>query len=73
MYKVRGIFRIGNNSAVAVEGNGNGLKNGCYITNEAGKCFHVLSIALKHDPNSFDKETELLVEGRFEGNIIRSC
>lgn len=65
-FKVKNVFRVGNNTSVTIEGNGDGLKNGMRANN--GK-FRILSVAMVNTTDGLP-ETTLLVEGDFQEKTI---
>lgn len=71
MYKVIGTLKVKNNTAVTIEGEGVGLRNNIYVTNEREEKFHLLSVGMTNfkEPEK-NKITNLLIEGEFNGKYI---
>lgn len=67
-YKVLDVFRIGNNTSVTIEGNGNGLKNNMHIKDSLGITHKLLSVAMI---SGGDRDaTTLLIEGNFDSKVV---
>lgn len=73
-YKVIDTFSIGGNTSVTIEGNGDELCNGLGITDEKGREYRILSVAMVHyeNPSDIKKSTALLIEGNFTGKEINA-
>ena len=63
MYKVIDVFRVGNKLSVTFDGSGNGLRNGCELTDHNNLAVKVESVAMPHpttESSIFDSTTVLL-------------
>ena len=67
-YKVLGIFPIGQNTYVTIQGNGDGLRNNMEIRDSSGIAHQLITVAMmsKGEKNT----TILLIQGVFDSKEI---
>lgn len=67
-YKVLGIFPIGQNTSVTIQGNGDGLRNNMEIRDSSGIAHQLITVAMmsKGEKNT----TILLIQGAFDSKEI---
>ena len=67
-YKVLGIFPIGQNTSVTIQGNGDGLSNNMEIRDSSGIAHQLITVAMmsKGEKNT----TILLIQGVFDSKEI---
>lgn len=67
LYKVINTLKVGNNTAVMLEGDITKLKNGMLVTGTTGNTYKVISVGMTAgiDPNEIGKTTDCLIEGSF--------
>lgn len=72
-YKVLDVFSIDKNTSVTIEGIGEGLKNNMIIEDSAGVAHKLISVAMLagQSVEEVGKTTTLLIEGKFDSEIVR--
>ena len=71
-YKVLNSFPIEKNTSVTIEGNGEGLINNMFVTDYLGNVYKLISVALLSGylPEDKEKTTTVLIEGKFDSEVI---
>ena len=67
VYKVLSALEVGENTALTIDGNGQGLKNGITISTPEGKDFELLSVGMAagDQTKGLNNVTSILVGGKF--------
>ena len=67
VYKVLSALEVGENTALTIDGNGMGLKNGITISTPEGKDFELLSVGMTagDQAKTLNDVTSILVGGNF--------
>ena len=72
VYKVMDMFKVGNDTSVTIDGNGDGLHNKMEVFDENNVQHMILSVAMQSGANasSIRTQTTLLIKGEFNSKSI---
>lgn len=72
VYKVMDMFKVGNDTSVTIDGNGDGLHNKMEVFDENNVQHMILSVAMQSGANasSIRAQTTLLIKGEFNSKSI---
>ena len=72
VYKVMDMFKVGNDTSVTIDGNGDGLHNKMEVFDENNVQHMILSVAMQSGANasSIRTLTTLLIKGEFNSKSI---
>lgn len=73
MYKVLDTFRVGRNTSVTVEGNGEEFKENMIVLDSDGNPHNLISVAMLAGISAerIGKTTTVLIEGEFSSDTIK--